>query len=106
LAAHGVTGSDRDTVTEAFEILCRLHDDRRNHIWGYYIRNQARPAWLSRPENRVDVLVGNPPWLAYRYMDAGRQERFRELAGERGLWAGAEVATHQDLSALFVVRAV
>jgi len=21
------------------------------------------PAWLARPENRVDALVGNPPWL-------------------------------------------
>jgi hypothetical protein len=46
--------------------MCRLHDEGRDHIWGYYIRNLARPMWLSRDKNRVDILIGNPPWLAYR----------------------------------------
>jgi hypothetical protein len=33
------------------------------------------------------------------------QEAFRSMSEARGLWAGAEIATHQDLSALFAVRA-
>jgi hypothetical protein len=33
------------------------------------------------------------------------QTAFRSMSEARGLWAGAEIATHQDLSALFVVRA-
>jgi SAM-dependent methyltransferase len=49
---------DQPTITATFEVLCRLHDEGRNHIWGYYVRNLARPLWLSRLENRVDVLVG------------------------------------------------
>jgi hypothetical protein len=61
--------------------------------------------WLSRKPNRVDVLIGNPPWLAYRYMTTDMQAVFRRMSEVRGLWAGAEVATHQDLSGLFVVRA-
>lgn len=85
--------------------MCRLHDEGRDHIWGYYVRNLARPLWLSREKNRVDVLVGNPPWLAYRHMTPDMQEAFKSMTEQRGLWAGAEVATHQDLSALFVVRA-
>ena len=86
--------------------MCSLHDEGRNHIWSYYIRNLARPLWMSRRENRVDRLVGNPPWLAFRHMPSDMQARFRQMEEERGLWAGAENATHQDLSALFVVRAV
>lgn len=95
----------RSTIDATFKTMCRLHDEGRDHIWGYYIRNLARPAWLSRESNRVDVLIGNPPWLAYRHMTPEMQAVFRRMCEARGLWAGAEFATHQDLSALFVVRA-
>jgi len=103
LNRHGVEEDDRPAVETTFRQLCALHDDGRNHVWGYYVRNLARPLWFSR--NRVDTLVGNPPWLSYRFMPGEIQQTFRTLSTERGLWAGAEVATHQDLSGLFVARA-
>lgn len=86
--------------------MCRLHDEGRDHIWGYYIRNLARPEWLAREENRVDVLVGNPPWLAFRFMPEPMQADFRSMSQARHIWHGAKVATQHDLSGLFVVRAV
>ena len=86
--------------------MCRLHDERRDHIWGYYVRNLARPAWLAREENRRTVLVGNPPWLAYRFMTDAMKNVFQLMAKERKLWAGGNVATHQDLADLFVARCV
>jgi len=92
------------TIESTFQTMCRLHDQGRNHIWGYYIRNLARPLWLSMPGNQVDFLIGNPPWLAFSHMTADMQEAFRSLSQRRDLWAGAEFAPHQDLSALFVVR--
>ena len=103
LNRYEVEEGERPAVETTFQQLCALHDDGRNHIWGYYVRNLARPLWFSR--NRVDVLVGNPPWLSYRFMPAEIQRTFRALSTERGLWAGSEVATHQDLSGLFVARA-
>ena len=103
---YAIGPDDQPMLTETFKTLCALHDQGRDHIWGYYVRNLARPAWLSRQENRVDALVGNPPWLAYRFMTPAMQKAFREMSSERGLWAGAAVATHQDLSGLFVVRCV
>lgn len=100
-----VAHEHREVVEETFRTMCRLHDEGRNHIWGYYVRNLARPMWLSREANRVDLLIGNPPWLAYRHMPDDMQEVFRTMSQRRNLWAGNENATHQDLSALFVVRA-
>lgn len=97
---------DRSVLTGTFKKMCDLHDDRKDHIWGYYVRNLARPAWLARPANRVDVLVGNPPWLAYHFMTKTQKTSFREMCEKRGLWAGATVAPHQDLSALFVIRCI
>lgn len=105
LDRYGVHPDDRAAVTATFEVLCRLNDDGRNHIWGYYLRNLARPRWLAQPANRVDRIVGNPPWLSYRHMPDAMQRRFKTLASGRGLWSGGKVATQQDLAALFVVRA-
>jgi SAM-dependent methyltransferase len=93
------------TIEATFKVMCRLHDEGRDHIWGYYVRNLARPLWLSKPGNQVDMLIGNPPWLAYSHMTPEMQETFRSMSEDRDLWAGAQLSPHQDLSALFVVRA-
>ena len=98
LDRYGVEGADRETVTATFRHLCSLDDEGRDQIWGYYVRNLVRPIWLAQKSNRVDVLIGNPPWLSYRFMTPAMQKEFRRLSAERGLWAGAQVATHQDLS--------
>ncbi|WP_058045498.1 N-6 DNA methylase [Streptomyces roseifaciens] len=97
---------DQDELTANFKLLCQLVDEGRNHIWSYYVRNLARPMWLARVENRVDVLIGNPPWLSYRHMPSEMQDRFKAMSQSRGLWRGDEVATHQDLSGLFIARAM
>lgn len=103
---HGLSGTDLVTVEATFKAMCRLHDEHRDHIWGYYVRNLARPAWLAREENRRTVLVGNPPWLAYRHMTDAMKTVFQLMAKERKLWAGGNVATHQDLADLFVARCI
>jgi SAM-dependent methyltransferase len=95
----------QQVIETTFRTMCRLHDEGRDHIWGYYVRNLARPLWLSKSGNRVDVIVGNPPWLAFRQMTTDMQDVFRSMSEQRKLWAGAQLAAHQDLSALFVVRA-
>lgn len=56
------------------------------------MRNQVRPLWLSMRTRRADVLIGNPPWVSYRYMTASMQERFRQFSQDRGLWHGKKLA--------------
>lgn len=104
--ARFVIPEEHQKVIEGtFKIMCQLHDEGRDHIWGYYVRNLARPLWLCKSGNQVDMIIGNPPWLAYSYMTPDMQETFRSMSERRGLWAGAQLSPHQDLSALFVVRA-
>lgn len=98
--------ADLPVLNETFVRLKQLHEGKRNHIWSYYVRNVARPAWLSRKENRVDVLVGNPPWLSFRFMTKTMQREFRSLARRRDFWHRENTATHQDLAGLFVARTV
>jgi SAM-dependent methyltransferase len=97
---------DKSVLQQTFANMCQLHDQGKDHIWGYYVRNLARPAWLARPTNQVDVLVGNPPWLVYRYMTKRQQGSFRKMSSDRSLWAGGTAATSQELAALFVARCI
>jgi SAM-dependent methyltransferase len=101
-----IDNAARDEITETFNLMCKLFDEGRDHIWGYFIRNVARPYWLSQVGNQADVLVGNPPWLSYRFMDLRMQSNFKKGSMERGLWVGAQLTAHQDLSSYFVARAV
>jgi len=55
---------------------------------------------------QADVLIGNPPWLAFRHMPPDTQKMFREMSESRELWKGRKWATQQDLSALFVARTI
>ena len=93
-------------VAGTYENLRVLRAARRNHIWGFVARNLVRPVWLSQAEQRADVVVGNPPWLPYRFMSEATQTQFRQECQRRGIWAGGRVATHQDLSAYFFARSV
>ncbi|WP_422748876.1 N-6 DNA methylase [Mycobacterium sp. WMMD1722] len=102
----GLKAADLPVLNENFMRLKQLHEAEKNHIWSYYVRNISRPAWLAREENRVDCLVGNPPWLSYRYMTKEMQTEFKALSKARRFWHKASTATHQDLAGVFVACAV
>ena len=96
--------NDAETLQNTFNLLCELNATGRDSIWGYYVRNQIRPVWLSMPEHKVDVLVGNPPWVAYRFMTKHMQQLYKAFSQDRGLWGSSNLVTQQDLVSLFVVR--
>ncbi|GAB4942389.1 N-6 DNA methylase [Mycobacterium avium subsp. hominissuis] len=108
LKKRGIAPDSKDgqVLTETFSNLCTLRAQGRNHVWGYYVRNLIRPLWLAEEENRVDVLIGNPPWLRYNKMTSSMQKNYLELAKPRNLLTGGLGAAARDLSTLFVVRAV
>jgi hypothetical protein len=106
LSLFAVHPDDVAVVAETFRLLCELFDQNRNHIWGYYVRNLVRPLWMTRDENKVDVLVGNPPWLAYGFMTVDMKANFKAQSKARKLWPTTKTARNPDLSSFFVVRAV
>lgn len=104
--ALGVASADLDELTETYRRYDALRRAGRNTIWPYVARNLSRPLYLSAENRRADVVVGNPPWLAFRYMSKDLQKRFRELAQGESIYVGGKLATQNDLSALFFARAV
>jgi SAM-dependent methyltransferase len=100
----GATQEDAALLARTFAQLKQLYLDGRNHIWTFVLRNLLRPVWLSHPDNRADVLIGNPPWIVYRHLSAQMKERLREALQSYNLWVGGSLATHQDMFALFWAR--
>ncbi|MCI0595533.1 MAG: N-6 DNA methylase, partial [candidate division Zixibacteria bacterium] len=67
-----------------FRLLAKLVEQGRNSIWGFILKNAYRPAFIRK--QKVDYIVGNPPWLAYRYIkDKTYKARVKELTFENEL---------------------
>ena len=105
LDAHAMSDDERRVMERAAAMMRRLHGEGRNHIWAYYARNLLRPLILTR--NKVDVLIGNPPWITYdKTTDTLRTELERQSKDEYGIWVGGRYAPHQDAAGLFFARCV
>ena len=78
-----------------------------NHIWGWKIRNVAKPLQLSVAG--VDRIVGNPPWLAVNDTPDGRRKNnLEQMRAEYGLKnPGLRGSSARgDLAAVFAARVV
>ena len=97
--------AERQTIGNTIAAMQRLHLRGRDHIWAYYTRNMVRPVALSRA--RVDVVIGNPPWINYNQTADILRTELQNLSRDRyGIWAGGRYATHQDVAGLFFARSV
>ena len=103
--SHITNESERRTLSDTILKLQRLNMEGRDHIWVYYTRNMVRPLALSR--SRVDVIIGNPPWINYNQTVGSLRDELRRLSDDTyGIWAGGRYATHQDVAGLFFTRSV
>jgi len=87
-------------------LMDKLLRDGRDTVWGYILKNAYRPAYIRH--KKVDYVVGNPPWLAYRYIqDESYKRRVKELTFKCELLTSKEgkLFTHMDTSTLFFVYA-
>ena len=97
--------AEREIIGNTIAAMQRLHDRGRDHIWAYYTRNMVRPVALSR--SRVDVVIGNPPWINYNQTADILRTALQNLSRDLyGIWAGGRYATHQDVAGLFFARSV
>ena len=101
----GITSpAERQPMETVIANMQALHDNSRNHVWAYYLRNMTRPAVIA--EEKVDAIIGNPPWLTYDQSADIIREELRSLSDNRyRIWAGGKNAPHQDVATLFYCRA-
>ena len=104
LDQHQITDAvERATMTQTAEQMRKLQAIGRDHVWAYYLRNMVRPAVIA--EQRVDAIVGNPPWLTYNQSaDIVREELVNLSRNSYGIWVGGRQASNQDIATLFFSR--
>ena len=98
------TEAEKNALIKFYSQIRRYTEEGRNHVWNWYVANLMQPVRLS--QNPMSRLVGNPPWVVYNAMTEDRQDAFRQQAQDRNIWAGANLATQNDLAATFVATCV
>lgn len=100
-------GSILDALWEFTEKLAGLISDRRNSIWSFIIRNSYRPAMFRHEQ--FDVIIGNPPWLSYRYIadPEYQQEIKRRAVDDYGIAPKSQkLFTQMELATVFLAHSM
>ena len=101
--SYQMSDACRQSIKAVAALMAELHAADRNHVWAYYIRNMIRPAVIA--EQKVDRIIGNPPWLTYGQSADIIRTELREMSEKRyQIWAGGKLAPHQDIATLFYTR--
>ena len=84
-----------------------LQEPATDSVWRFILQNAFRPQLLAH--RRFAFVVGNPPWLAYRYIQSRTfQDAIRKLVFEHGLAEKnqSHLFTQMDTSTLFFAFAL
>lgn len=97
---------NKDIVSALFLISETLKEfiiEQRDTIWAFILKNIYKPLFLKE---KFDIVVGNPPWLSFRYVDPAYQKFLREkITKDYRLLSGrSELITHLELGTLFFLR--
>ena len=74
--------------------------ERGDTIWAFVLSNFYKPMFMR---NKFDVIMGNPPWLAYRFVENTAYKEFlKKLMKEQyALTNEAALITHMEIATLF-----
>lgn len=90
LQKHKLEQTDAAFWMHNLSLMIKLVREGRDTIWGFILRNSYRPILLAR--QKFHFVVGNPPWLSYRYIQDPRyQKEVKALVFKYGLLKSTEV---------------
>ena len=85
-------------------VLKSCIDADRDTIWAFVLKNRFKPLFFK---SRFDFLLGNPPWIAFRFLEPFYQEFVKRMVTQQYylLTGRGHLITHLEVAALFLVRA-
>jgi type I restriction-modification system DNA methylase subunit len=108
---------DKNTIAMLYstaKAMKELIEEEKDSIWAFVLKNMYKPLFLK---DKFDVIIGNPPWLSYRYVDKGEYqkilkemivEKYKLLSGlsteGKKIKVKVELMTHMELATLFFLR--
>jgi len=105
-AQHFPDSANTPLVKALFDIaetLKHFIDADRDTIWAFVLKNSYKPLFLK---GKFDFIMGNPPWIAFRFMEPTYQTFLkRQITEDYKLLTGrGELITHLEVATLFLVR--
>ncbi len=77
-----------------------LVSEKGDSIWSFVFKNIYKPLFLSES---FDLVVGNPPWLAFNRMHRGLQRFVEEFLENNGISVEGHVKSHIDIAFVFLI---
>lgn len=56
------------TLFDNAVLMWRLLEEGKDTIWSFILKNLFKPLFLHIRDEKFDVIIGNPPWLSYRFV--------------------------------------
>ena len=104
-----IPDEERETVLTSaghlFERMRELHREDLNDVWVRVIEQQLAPRLLGR----IDLVVGNPPWVSWKDLPAAWKRRSEPLWRAYGLWQQPQRSAGiplSDVSTLLLARSL
>lgn len=104
-ASGVISQAELEILNMTLDTLLKLMDKQLNEIWIYILNNIYAPVVLK--EMKFDILTGNPPWIAMRYIEnKNYQDWLKQNIFAYGLLSSDQVHlfTQMEIATLFYNR--
>lgn len=94
-------------MNDTLSTILKLVDDGNDAIWVFMLNNMYAPIILSK--SKFDIVSGNPPWIAMRYIENKNYQNFlKDEILSYSLLESDQVNlfTHMEMATLFFCKAV
>lgn len=105
LRKYSNSEAERQIIKELYNKLLELKEKGIDDVWVPVIKSHIISALFR---NSFDYVVGNPPWIAYRYIaNPDYQAKVKSLIKDYyGLVMDEHLMTHMEIATLFFVKSI
>jgi len=98
---YGLTEEEKETIKDCYSKLMEFKKRNVDSVWIPILKTHL----VSTYYKGFDFILGNPPWIPYRYLPSDYQVKIKELIKDvYGLVSEEHLITHMEMATLFLVR--
>ena len=98
---YGLTEEEKEIIKECYSKLMEFKKRNVDSVWIPILKTHLASTYYKE----FDFILGNPPWIAYRYLPSDYQVKIKELIKDvYGLVSEEHLMTHMEMATLFLVR--
>lgn len=106
VGAGKVETNEAKVLLDTTETMATLIKLKKDTVWAFILKNIYKPLFLK--DQKFDIVMGNPPWLSYRYVESTDYQNFlKDLITKKYNLLGSErveLITQMELATLFFSR--